>query len=200
METALLYLWQFLAVKSFTDKVKFTATVTPVPAQGSITLSFLNKSSLSPQDSVTAYPDSVRLRIKTTGAVTQQSYTIRVIAHGKLGNSDQTPVHTRTISMSVITGIGNLNNEIPNAFYLYQNYPNPFNPSTTIRFDVPKASSVKLTVYDITGRKIADLVNENMAAGKHSVVLNGINLASGVYFYKIETLEFNKIMKMILIK
>lgn len=188
------------AVKSYTGKVKFSATVTPTPANGTITLSFLNKTTLATQDSVTTYPDSVRLRIRTSGGVTQQAYTINVIAHGKIGNTEQTPVHYRPISMSVITGIGITSNEIPDHFYLYQNYPNPFNPATQIRFDIAKAGLVKLSVYDITGKKVADIVNESMEAGKHIANFDASNISSGVYFYRIDAPGFTSIRKMILIK
>ncbi len=188
------------AVKQFTGKVKFSATVTPTPANGSISLTFLNKTAYANQDSITTYPDSVRMRVKTTGAVTQQSYTITVIAHGKFGNVEQTPAHARTISMSVLTGITQFNNEIPEKFYLYQNFPNPFNPSTQIRFDIAKAGNVKISVYDLTGRKVSELVNQNYDAGKYIVDFNATDFASGVYFYKIETEDYTSIKKMILIK
>ena len=188
------------AVKLYTGKVKFSAIVTPTPANGTITLSFLNKTAFTTQDSITAYPDSVRLRVRTSGAVTQQTYTITVIAHGKFGNTEQTPVHARTITMSVLTGITQFNNEIPEKFYLYQNFPNPFNPSTQIRFDIAKAGNVKIAVYDLTGKKVSELVNQNYEAGKYIVNYNASDLASGVYFYKIETADYTSIKKMILIK
>ncbi len=188
------------AVKSYTGKVKFLASVTPAPANGTIDLSFINKSTNSLQDTLTAYPDSLRLRIRTSGGVTQQSYTINIVAHGKIGNIEQTPVHLRTITMSVITGLGISNNEIPSNFYLYQNYPNPFNPTTQIRFDLPKAGQVKISVYDITGKKITDLINQYMEPGRQSASFDASNLASGVYFYKIEASEFTSIRKMILVK
>jgi hypothetical protein len=188
------------AVKLYTGKVKFSATVLPTPANGIITLTFLNKTGPSTQDSITAYPDSVRLRVKTTGGVTQQGYTVTIVAHGKIGNIEQTPVHARTVTMSVITGINNYGTGIPEKFYLYQNYPNPFNPTTEIRFDIARAGNVKIGIYDITGRKVADLVNGNYEAGKYIADFNAANYASGVYFYKIETANYTSIRKMILIK
>jgi hypothetical protein len=188
------------AVKSYTGIVKFSASVSPNPANGTITLSFLNKTNSTLQDTLTTYPDSLRLRIKTSGGVTQQNYTISVVAHGKIGNIEQTPVHVRTISMSVITGIGITGNEVPNSFYLYQNFPNPFNPSTHIRFDLAKSGLVTLNIYDITGKKITGLVNEDLNAGSHMVDFDASNLSSGVYFYKIEAPGFTSIRKMILVK
>ncbi|HEY5125081.1 MAG TPA: T9SS type A sorting domain-containing protein [Ignavibacteria bacterium] len=95
------------------------------------------------------------------------------------------------------------NNIIPKEFALYQNYPNPFNPVTKISFDLPKDSKVKLIVYDILGREITRLLNsEFRPAGKHVIEFNAVNLnlASGVYFYRIETDKFIAVKKMLMIK
>jgi methionine-rich copper-binding protein CopC len=183
-------------VKLYTDKAKFSASITPNPGSGTITMTFLNRSTPALQDSLTTYPDSLRLRIKTSGGVTQQSYTITITGKGSNG----TPIHKRTVTLSVITGIVSNNSEIPQNFYLYQNFPNPFNPSTNIRFDLPKTGNVKLTVYDITGKQLTVLVNENLSAGKYTVDFDAFNVSSGIYFYKIETPGFTSIRKMILVK
>ncbi len=74
---------------------------------------------------------------------------------------------------------------IPITFNLFQNYPNPFNPSTTIKYSIPKASFVTLKVYDILGREVSALVNEQKPAGSYEVKFNASNLSSGVYFYRI---------------
>ena len=87
-----------------------------------------------------------------------------------------------------ITGIADSKSEsIPAQFTLYQNYPNPFNPSTTIKYSLPKASFVTLKVYDMLGREVTSLVNEEKTAGNYQVVFNASSFASGVYFYRIET-------------
>jgi len=83
---------------------------------------------------------------------------------------------------------------------LYQNYPNPFNPSTTIEYDLPKATDVRIEVYNTSGQKIQTLLNEKLAAGSHQVEFNAQNLSSGIYFYRIEAGEFQDVKKMILIK
>jgi len=75
----------------------------------------------------------------------------------------------------------------PVVYQLYQNYPNPFNPSTTIKFDIPVSSHVKIKIYDMLGREIVVLVNGQFPAGTHSVIWNSMGYASGIYFYKIET-------------
>ncbi|HEY3251593.1 MAG TPA: T9SS type A sorting domain-containing protein [Ignavibacteria bacterium] len=98
------------------------------------------------------------------------------------------------------TGITSNNNQIPSEYSLSQNYPNPFNPVTNIKFSVPQVSFVKLIVYDITGREVASLVNQQMNAGVYTVDFNASNLSSGVYFYRINTEGFSDVKKMMLVK
>ncbi len=88
----------------------------------------------------------------------------------------------------------------PSKFELLQNYPNPFNPTTEISFDLPKESNVKLSVFNVLGQKVADLLNEKLSAGTHSVKFDGSNLTSGIYFYKMQSNGFTAIKKMILVK
>jgi hypothetical protein len=90
--------------------------------------------------------------------------------------------------------------EIPNTYRLYQNYPNPFNPSTKIKFGLPKAANVKLTVYDVLGREVAMLVNEYMQARTYEIDFDGTALPSGVYFYKLVTDDFVQTKKMLMLK
>ena len=90
--------------------------------------------------------------------------------------------------------------QIPIEFKLEQNYPNPFNPTTTIRYELPKYSSVNLTVYDMLGRRVAELVNQSQPAGIYEVPFDGSNLASGTYIYVLRTENFILKKKMILLK
>ncbi len=99
-----------------------------------------------------------------------------------------------------LTNVNIITNEIPISFSLHQNYPNPFNPSTKIKFDVPKGSLVKLKIYDVLGREVAELVNEKLNAGVYEYEWNGISLPSGVYFYKIEAENYIETKRMVLIK
>ncbi len=96
------------------------------------------------------------------------------------------------------------NNEpgtIPKKFALEQNYPNPFNATTTINFDVPKGGShVQIKLYDMLGREVATLADEQYMAGKHYVRLDANNLASGVYFYSMTANEFSEQKKLVLLK
>jgi hypothetical protein len=101
---------------------------------------------------------------------------------------------------AVVTAVNHNNNGVPTAYSLLQNYPNPFNPSTNIKFALPKAGIVKLVVYDLLGSEVATLVNKNMNAGSFSVDFDASNLASGVYFYKLEANGFSDVKKMMLIK
>ncbi len=89
---------------------------------------------------------------------------------------------------------------VPTKFELLQNYPNPFNPVTSIKFSLPRKSKVLLKVYDILGKEVAELVNEEKPAGEYTVQFNGANLASGVYFYRISTGNFTNVKKLILMK
>jgi hypothetical protein len=86
------------------------------------------------------------------------------------------------------------------TYRLEQNYPNPFNPTTNITYVLPKAENVSLKVYDVLGREVATLVNEVKPAGAYTVPFNASNLASGVYFYKLQAGSFVQTKKMMLVK
>jgi hypothetical protein len=102
--------------------------------------------------------------------------------------------------------VKNPSNELPKSYSLSQNYPNPFNPSTKIRFDIPSGNlnsvPVKLIVYDILGREITVLVNEDLAPGTYEFEWNATNYSSGVYFYTIKVGDnsFAETKKMVLSK
>ncbi len=108
-----------------------------------------------------------------------------------------------TIKYSQIVGITPVSNEIPDAFRLEQNYPNPFNPNTKIQFTIPNKGlqpPVQLKIYDILGREVATLVNEELKPGTYEVDFDGTNYPSGIYYYTLQTDEFTQTRKMILIK
>ena len=98
------------------------------------------------------------------------------------------------------TDIKTLNDEIPKRFYLEQNYPNPFNPSTVISYQISEFLKVQLKVYDVLGREIATLVNEEKMPGKYEVKFDGRKLSSGIYFYKLQSESFTQTKKFVLIK
>ena len=91
-------------------------------------------------------------------------------------------------------------NAIPASFELKQNFPNPFNPSTDIEYSVPFKSNVKISVFNLIGQKVADILNEVKEAGSYKAHFNAGNLTSGVYFYKLEAGSFVSTKKMILTK
>ena len=89
---------------------------------------------------------------------------------------------------------------LPAAFALYQNYPNPFNPSTKIAFDLHKREMVQLTIYDMLGRQVTELVNETLPAGRHSVVFDATNLPAGTYLYVLSTETQRLSRRLVLVK
>ena len=90
--------------------------------------------------------------------------------------------------------------EYPSEVKLYQNVPNPFNPCTVIRFSLPKSGNVKLSVYDLTGREAAVLVDEYRQAGRYEITFDGTDLSNGVYFAKLKAGNITKAVKMLLLK
>ena len=89
---------------------------------------------------------------------------------------------------------------MPTEFSLSQNYPNPFNPSTKIKYALSIRQYAILKVYDILGNEIATLVNEELPAGSYEVEFDGSKLTSGIYFYRLQAIDFNQTKKMVLIK
>ena len=104
------------------------------------------------------------------------------------------------ISYSLITSVGGLFGNVPSGYILNQNYPNPFNPATVIKFSIPDESFVNLTVYDVSGKKVEELVNREMPSGNFSAEWKASSYASGVYFYKLNAGSFSETKKMILSK
>ncbi|MBU2491607.1 MAG: pectate lyase [Bacteroidetes bacterium] len=103
-----------------------------------------------------------------------------------------------------VTSIKSENN-LPSDFVLYQNYPNPFNPNTTISFNIPEMensnhSNVVLKIYDIISSEVTILLNKKLSSGHHSIVFEGKNLSSGLYFYELSFMNFRKVGKMVLLK
>ena len=110
-----------------------------------------------------------------------------------------------TINLEVTENLSNIDDIIPTNYELHQNYPNPFNPITNIQYDLPAAINVKIDIYDIRGRKVKSLLNQIQEPGFKSIQWNALSdlgerVGSGMYFYRIETSDFNKTKKMILLK
>jgi len=119
-----------------------------------------------------------------------------------LNNRGHRLLYERVVEAHVLTytGIAQPGEALPEAYQLYRNYPNPFNPGTTIRYDLPRNTRVRLAVYDITGREVALLRDGLQQAGRHEVQWNGALFASGVYMIKMQTDEWSQVNKMMLIK
>ena len=106
---------------------------------------------------------------------------------------------------SSLSNIQKISTGIPEQFMLYQNYPNPFNAETKIKFDLKedgrrKTEDVKLVIYDVTGREIETLVNEQLQPGTYEITFDGSNFASGIYFYQFRAGYFIQTKKLILLK
>jgi plastocyanin len=111
-----------------------------------------------------------------------------------------------TITVNSATGISQVNGSLPSNYLLLQNYPNPFNPATTISYALPYESKISVKIYDVSEKQITELADNTESAGYHNLNFNADNLASGIYFYRIEavsidgTRKFDDTKKMILLK
>ncbi len=168
------------------------ATYLPKSAEGLVLIQ-------SSADFTTAVDDSLTPRIMKGGYVyffveEDRSFGI---------HNPQFTVAMLNAALNEMKGITNVNMEdglVPEQYELSQNYPNPFNPTTTIKFSIPEASNVKVTVFDAIGREVAVLVNDQMSAGSYNVDWNAGNITSGIYLYRIESGDFTAVKKMILLK
>ncbi|MCI0450555.1 MAG: T9SS type A sorting domain-containing protein [Chlorobi bacterium] len=114
-------------------------------------------------------------------------------------NTDYSGIDAMRVERNT-TGIHITSGEVPAEFTLSQNYPNPFNPVTNIAFSIPQSGLVTLKVYDISGKEMAVLVNQQMLAGSYRVDFDASSLSSGVYFYKLSSENYSATKKMVLIK
>ncbi|MCB0723627.1 MAG: T9SS type A sorting domain-containing protein [Ignavibacteriae bacterium] len=138
-----------------------------------------------------------------SGLGTQNSSLISIDttngAGSTIGATGLQGINGLAISPEVV-GIEPISSVIPDKYELYQNYPNPFNPNTNIKFDLPKGSNVKLTIYNSLGQKVAELFNGELSAGTYRYSWGAGNFASGIYFYRLETDEFVQTKKLVLLK
>ncbi|MCB0724841.1 MAG: T9SS type A sorting domain-containing protein [Ignavibacteriae bacterium] len=122
-------------------------------------------------------------------------YYYRVYAFNGASNS----AYSDTIAV-LVTGNIQAGNSIPDKYKLYNNYPNPFNPSTKIKFDLSQNTDVRLTIYDMRGSDVQEVINTQMNAGSYEFSFNGANLSSGVYFYRLTAGNFVETKQMVLVK
>ncbi|MDX2127546.1 MAG: T9SS type A sorting domain-containing protein [Chloroherpetonaceae bacterium] len=151
-------------------------------------------SSRSFLDHITITNELFSLHLDSTQRVENTNYVGNYLST----TSDHYPVWTRFQFAAPLSAKNDALS--PRQFELAQNYPNPFNPTTTIRYQLPEASAVRLTIYDVLGREVATLVNGRQNAGTYRVPFNASGLSSGVYFYKLTAGNFTGSKKMILVK
>jgi len=126
------------------------------------------------------------------------AYILRVCDNAA-GDTGSVRVWSITIDYGPPTSVSN-NSGVVDGYKLSQNYPNPFNPSTTINYTIPKSGLVSMKVFDISGREVANLINEVKTAGTYDFKFNASNLSSGVYFYRLQSGNFIETKKMFLLK
>ena len=114
-----------------------------------------------------------------------QSITYRWTINSYNGFYSTASPDTFKFTTPIITGIKEQRNEIPTAYTLNQNFPNPFNPSTTIKYSLPKASHVSLSIYNSMGQEVSKLISKDMGTGVYTAEWNASGFASGVYYYRI---------------
>ena len=174
-----------------------------IRAQGNISTGILNITMSDPFSIVIGLPmllnptQALVLRPRVTPTQLGVVDGLMIITHTAPSSPDTVYLHvTGTPNLSVPTNPA----ELPTVYRLEQNYPNPFNPVTTIAFDLPQVSHVKLEVYDIRGRLVHEIVNGELAAGHHVARFDGAGLPSGMYLYRLITPEFSDLGKMLLLK
>ena len=120
------------------------------------------------------------------------------LASGWVVGENGTILHTT--DGGIIINVEDENSSMPRNYSLSQNFPNPFNPNTTIKWQMPEASFVTLKIYDVLGREVITLANEELSAGEHEVTFNASQLSSGVYLYQLKAGSVIETKKMVLLR
>ncbi len=179
----------------------------PIPPQGGFDARLTNDYKLSENDEVAIRIQSpefpLSLKVTNPGSKAVSGYVLQEIANGVVVES-----HTIVDKEEVVISNANISllkiskqESLPTTYNLAQNYPNPFNPSTTIEFSLPEnVNNVNLTIYNILGEKITELVNTSLEAGRYSYKWDAKNAATGLYIYELRTEKFVSIKKMLLLK
>jgi acetyl esterase/lipase len=174
-----------------------TGRIAPINSADFVTIPFLDWPTLYPGDTVYYSTRATELDFDAGWALGDTAlFSIDISSNGVKFWHDT----MRFALTGVVEGVGAEEDVLPTSFALQQNYPNPFNPSTTIKYELPKSSVVRLSVFDMLGREVSVLVNERRDAGVHEVKCDGSNLASGVYFYRLQAGDFVSTKKMLTLK
>jgi hypothetical protein len=145
-------------------------------------------------------PATTVVRTITYTILAENGASVTVLSTDTL-QADHGTINVSSISWTApITSGVRLTDPIPEHFALEQNYPNPFNPSTTIQFDLPRASSIKLVVVNLLGEEVAEVASGEFLPGSYRETFNAANLPSGVYFYRLQTPEVSLVKRMMLIR
>ena len=136
---------------------------------------------------------------KNLGGYTEGIFSLSILNNEMFAAVDPDGVWKLSLPKPV-TSVNDNSFDLPAHFTLFQNYPNPFNPSTTIEYSIPKQAHVTLKVFDLLGREVKTLINEEIPAGNYKVDFNGSNIPSGIYFYSIEAGRYSATKKLLLLK
>ena len=178
--------------------VNVTGLVVDRPAKWGWISGGTSQASAGPQDIHTVISSGPY----TIGAGATQMVTFAMVGGSTLSalqaNADAAKAKWEQIRLLV--GVDGESDELPTAYTLSQNYPNPFNPSTTIRFAIPQSDRVTLRVYDLLGRDVSTLVDEVRSAGEYTIQFNAAGLASGMYYYRMQSGNFSEMRKLLLLR
>ena len=159
------------------------------------TVSTLASSDSAPGRSIGAFAGMQSVSTELTGLVMGREYFYRIVARNAAGTS-----RGLILGFGTLTSVERVDSRIPEKYELYQNFPNPFNPSTTIEFDVPKASYVTLKIYNTLGNEVADPVASTLSPGRYKVKWNASSVSTGVYFCRMQSGSFVETRKLVLLK
>ena len=165
-----------------------------------------NADAALPEDEMTQSSSSTLINSDMTQKIIPAWGMLEASTTLLLKDADQDGTFEDTTVMDIVTDVEDDGlPELPDTYRLGQNYPNPFNPSTTIDFSIPTAGEVRLEVINVLGQRVATLVDGSLAAGEHTVVWNGtnaagVNVASGIYFYRLLVEGFATSKKMLLLR
>jgi Pro-kumamolisin, activation domain/Secretion system C-terminal sorting domain len=188
------------------DSVQITNSAKPI-SLNNIVLDLYNGDSLLTQQKISSNSTFIYDSLETSipgGVLTSLKPVFRILGSGN--NAIQIAFNTIDNTITPVTSASGSPqpsvyvNNTPKNFAVKQNYPNPFNPSTVISYDIPRESHVSLIIYDVIGRKVATLYDGNEKAGTYNVRFDASNLASGIYFYRLQAGNFVSTKKMLLIK
>ena len=137
----------------------------------------------------------------TSSSVFSSNTSFRVLgAFGQTATSPRSGYFAMVQGLGIPTSVASSSESIPDEFTLSQNYPNPFNPSTKINYQLTDVSCVSLKVFDVLGREVATLVNEQLKPGSYETTFDASRLASGVYLYRLQAGDFVQTRKLVLMK